>query len=165
MIRPVLSCLRSKRATPDQKEKQKCLRSSIGGAAHNYDRFEFIRHLGSLIPSSEVQVHAGYVRVSIIHRTLTWTTGSLTCVHGLSYACVYTRGWVGTPTASQHNLFDSQNLSFSCAPDGVRTLDHCISSPTLLPVSQPVTPEGELNALEGQEEYGHIRATHGRQNN
>ena len=40
-------------------------------------------------------------RVSVIHRTLTWTTGSLTCVR--SYACVCTRGWC-TPTASQHNI-------------------------------------------------------------
>ena len=26
------------------------------------------------------KVHAGSFRVSVIHRTLTWTTGSLTCV-------------------------------------------------------------------------------------
>ena len=42
-----------------------------------------------------VGMHAGYFCVSIIHQTLTWTTGSLTCVR--SYACMYTRGW-GTPT-------------------------------------------------------------------
>ena len=89
--------------------------------------FSFLHHLGSHIPSSGVQLHAGYFPVSIIHRTLTWTTGSLTCVHGLSYAYntwsfVYTRGF-GTPT-SQHNLFDAEkNISFSCAPDEIRTLD------------------------------------------
>ena len=33
----------------------------------------------------------GYFGVSIVHRTLTWTTGSLTCVRDL-FACVYTRG-------------------------------------------------------------------------
>ena len=33
----------------------------------------------------------GYFGVSIIRRTRTWTTGSLTCVCGL-FACVYTRG-------------------------------------------------------------------------
>ena len=33
----------------------------------------------------------GYLDISIIHRTLTWTTGSLTCVCDL-FACVYTRG-------------------------------------------------------------------------
>ena len=27
------------------------------------------------------QVHAGTFRVSVIHQTLTWTTGSLTCIH------------------------------------------------------------------------------------
>ena len=36
----------------------------------------------------------GMRRPLVGHRTLTWTTGSLTCVH--SYACVYTRGR-GTP--------------------------------------------------------------------
>ena len=30
--------------------------------------------------------------VSIIHQTLTWTAGSLTCVRDHSYACVYTSG-------------------------------------------------------------------------
>ena len=29
--------------------------------------------------------------VSIIHRTLTWTTGSITCVRDYSYACMYCR--------------------------------------------------------------------------
>ena len=80
------------------------------------DHFEFLRHLGSHIPSLGVHVHAGYSCVSIfIHWTLTRTTGSLTCVHGLSYPCVYTRG-LGTPKASQHNLFVSEKTqSFSWA--------------------------------------------------
>ena len=43
---------------------------------------------------------------SVIHRTLTWTTGSVTCVR--SYAYVYTRGW-GTPTTSQHNTLTRKN--------------------------------------------------------
>ena len=60
--------------------------------------------------------HAGPFRVSIIHRSLTWTTGSLTCERDLSYACVYTRG-LGTLTASQHNIFDSGKLTnVYCAP-------------------------------------------------
>ena len=45
-------------------------------------------------------------RVSAIHRTLTCTTGSLTCAR--SYVCVYTRGW-GTSTTSQHNIFTRKN--------------------------------------------------------
>ena len=49
------------------------------------------------------EVHAGSFRVSVIHQTLTWTTGSLSCVSNHSYASVYTRG-LGTPTASQHNI-------------------------------------------------------------
>ena len=55
-------------------------------------------------------VHAGSFRVSVIRRTLTWTTGSLTCVRDHSHACVYTRA-LGTPTTSQHNIFHSGNLS------------------------------------------------------
>ena len=49
-------------------------------------------------------------------------TGSITCVHDHSYACIYTQG-LGTLTSSQHNILDSENLSqvFSCAPDGVQT--------------------------------------------
>ena len=40
------------------------------------------------------KVHAGSFRVSVIHRTQTWPTGSLMSVHDHSYACVYTRrGW------------------------------------------------------------------------
>ena len=44
-----------------------------------------------------------FSRVSVIHRTLTWTTGSLTCVRDHSCACVYTRG-LGTPVTSQYNI-------------------------------------------------------------
>ena len=55
------------------------------------------------------KVHAGSFYVSVIHRTLTWTTGSLTCIHGHSYACVYLRG-LGIPTVSQH-MFYSEKLS------------------------------------------------------
>ena len=47
------------------------------------------------------KVHAGSFRISVIHRTLTGTTGSLTCIN--SYVCVYIRGpgrahwqWVST---------------------------------------------------------------------
>ena len=55
-----------------------------------------------------LQMHAWSFRVSVIYRTLTWATGSLTCVRDHSYACVYIYTWgLGTPTVSQHNIFDS----------------------------------------------------------
>ena len=38
------------------------------------------------------KVHAGSFHVSIIHWILTWTTGSLTCVHDYSHAYMYIRG-------------------------------------------------------------------------
>ena len=73
----------------------------------------------SIYPVSKV--HAGSLRVSVIHLTLTWTTGTLACVRDHSYACVHTRG-LGTHTASQQNIFDSEKLRFfSCATDGIRT--------------------------------------------
>ena len=53
------------------------------------------------------KVHAGCFCASIIHRTLTWTTGSLMCIHYIcdhSYACVYTL------ITSQHNVFDLEKL-------------------------------------------------------
>ena len=58
-----------------------------------------------------LQVHAGSFHLSIIHQTLTmtWTTGSLMCIHDHSYACLYTWG-LGT-LMSQHNIFDSKKRS------------------------------------------------------
>ena len=55
-------------------------------------------------------VHAGSFRVFVIHKTLTWTTGSVTCVRDQSYVCLYTRG-LGTSIASQHNIFYSEKLT------------------------------------------------------
>ena len=75
------------------------------------------------------KVHAGSFSVSIIHRTLTWTTGSWTWVRDHSCACVYARG-LGTPTASQHTIFDSEKLTiFPYAPDGIRTSVLCRGPP------------------------------------
>ena len=55
--------------------------------------------------SYSFSVRAGFFHVSIIHQPLTWTTGSLTCVHDHSCACIY------TPTVSQHNLLDLYRLN------------------------------------------------------
>ena len=74
------------------------------------------------------KLHAGSLHVSIIHHTLTWTTGSLACVCDHSCTCVHTQG-LGTPTASQHN-FDPEKLTILfCAPDGIRTSVLWILSP------------------------------------
>ena len=75
-----------------------------------------------------LQVHVGSFCVSVIHRTLTWTTGHLTCVCGRSYACGYTHGGLGTPTTSQHNILNSEKLSqflFLCSWRGsnLRSMD------------------------------------------
>ena len=78
------------------------LRSSIRGVAY-VTVFNSSATWVATFRLRGVQVHAGYFRVSKIHRTLTWTTGSLTCVCYYSYASIYTRG-LGTPTARQHNI-------------------------------------------------------------
>ena len=65
--------------------------------------------------------------VTVIHQTLTWTTGSLMCVREHSYACVYTWG-LGTSTTSQHNILTWKHSNFSCAPGKVRTCGLWISS-------------------------------------
>ena len=98
----------------------------------------FCIKLLSIYRSVTSKVHAGSCRVSEIHRTLTWTTGSLTCV-GLrdhSYACLHTRG-LGNDTDSesaQHFWLGKKLTHFSYAHDGVgtRVTDGChrVSSPT-----------------------------------
>ena len=57
---------------------------------------------------------AGSFRISVLHPTLTCTTGFN--VRTWSFLCVrvYTRG-LGTPTASQHNIFDQKNKLFLCS--------------------------------------------------
>ena len=42
-----------------------------------------------------LQVHAGSFRVVVIHPTLTWTTGGLTCVRDQSYVCACIHTGVG----------------------------------------------------------------------
>ena len=87
------------------------------------------------------KVHIGLFRVSIIHRTMTWTTGSLTCVRDYSYACVYTRGLIGTSTASRHNIIDSKKLThFACAPDWIRTIRPLDHESDALPIEPPRHP-------------------------
>ena len=58
------------------------------------------------------KAHARCFRVCVIHQTLTWTTGSLTCAHDPSYmgGCTHQQ-W------GQHQHFDWEKLTiFSCAP-------------------------------------------------
>ena len=56
-----------------------------------------------------LQVHAGSVHVSIIHQTLTWTAGSLSCICGHFYACIYTG--VGHTNSESAQHVDPEKLS------------------------------------------------------
>ena len=62
---------------------------------------------------SYIKCMLGLFVISVIRQTL--TTGSLTSIRDRYNECVYTRG-LGTPTTSQHNIFDLEKLSdFSCS--------------------------------------------------
>ena len=52
--------------------------------------------------------------VSVIHQTLTWTTGSMTCVHDHSYACGYIYTGVGHTDNKSAQQFDSEKLTNFC---------------------------------------------------
>ena len=69
-------------------------------------------------------VRAGHVSVAIIHRTLTWTTWSLSCAHMLMHAVV--RGGVRTPKESLHWMLTLGRKSL--AAPGNRT---CVSGVTV----------------------------------
>ena len=67
-----------------------------------------------------LQVYAGSFHVSVIHRTLTWTTGSLTGVRAHSYAMHIHTGVGHTDSKPvQHFWLGKTPTNFSCAPDGI----------------------------------------------
>ena len=55
--------------------------------------------------------------VSIIHQTLTWTTGSLSCVRDHSFACICTRG-LGTLTSQQNLTLKNSRKFLLCSEQG-----------------------------------------------
>ena len=109
------------------------------------DRFLIPPPLGQ--PHSVFGGTSAYWLFPCFHRTLTWTTGYLTCVHGLS-VCVRIHTGVGhTDSESQHNLFDSENLKvFLCSFDRIQTLDLWISSPNAI-TTERANPSHPIAAL------------------
>ena len=97
-----------------------------------------------------LQVHAGSFCVSVIHQTLTRTTGSVMCGHNHSYACVYTQG-LGTLTISRQNIFDLEKLSqiFLVL---LRVFEPPVLDPESddLPIEPPRHPQHLLNQLSGR---------------
>ena len=87
--------------------------------------------------------------VSVIHRTLTWTTGalSLTCVHD-SYVYVILIMCACTHGDLAHW---QRGSTFSCAPDGVQTSGLWISSLMLYQLSHPITPLLCINSCRDRE--------------
>ena len=73
-----------------------------------YMRKGYTSHKSSATQSYKCMLVVFFPRISLIHRTLTWTTWSLTSVSDHSYACVCKRG-LGTPTTSQSNILTRTN--------------------------------------------------------
>ena len=98
------------------------------------------------------KAHTGSFRVSVIHRTLTWTIGSLTSVLDHPYVCVYTRGLgAHRQRVSRTFFFDSEKLSqfflVLQTQTGVRTSGVWISSPTLYQLSHPPSVVGIVSRV------------------
>ena len=85
------------------------------------------------------KVHAGSFLFFIIHQTLTWTTGSLTCVCDHSYSCVGTHEqWVSTVFLTLGEKLPQIFLCSWCR----RTSNFGSLDPTLYQLSHPVTLSG-----------------------
>ena len=87
-------------------------------------------HYSMLIVYLSLMVRAGYVCVAIIHRTLKWTTESLSCAQMLMHAIAH--GGVRTPIESLHWKLTPGRKSL--AAPGNRT---CISCVTVVCFNQP----------------------------
>ena len=86
----------------------------------------------SRYPPSNHKVHAGSFRVSMIHRTLTWTIGSVT----IMFMRAYTHGgW----TAGQHNIVCSEKHTFFLCSRRDSNLGPLDFKSDALPLSHPVT--------------------------
>ena len=110
------------------------------------------------------KVSAGSFRVSVIHRTLTWTTGSFTCVRDHSYACVYIHTGVyvlGTPRASHNNIFDSEksHKCFLCSSLGSNFGSSNLEFDALpiWPPRHPYTNGHQLHMFKNESSYTFVR--------
>ena len=96
------------------------------------------------LPKSYKRLLGLFVRVSEIHLTLTWSTGSLTCVCD-HFTC---RG-LSTTTTSQHNLFGAEKTHkfFLCSRQG-SNLGSLDLEPDALPTEPPCHPCTDLVSVE-----------------
>ena len=90
-------------------------------------------------------MHAGSFRVFVIHRTPTWTTGSLTCVRDHSCACYTHGGWAHRQRVS--TFLTRKNSQFVLVLlTGFEPRSFGSLSPTVYQVSHPVTPYSRSGA-------------------
>ena len=102
--------------------------------------------------ATQPTVHAGCSSVSIIHRTLTWTTGSLTCAQMLMHAIAHEG--VRTPKESLHwkltlgeNSLPHRGIEFAwavCRFDVLPTELHPLGDRTF--DNHGISAEGTLNS-------------------
>ena len=110
-------------------------------------------------------VRAGYVRVAIIHRTLTWTTGSLTCAQMLMHAIAHgvyghrkrvcTESWLWEENPSSHRGIEPSSVAWRADTLTNWTTSHPLNwlnwfpqrlTPRLSVWATPIAEEDELTA-------------------
>ena len=84
-----------------------------------------------------LQVYTGSFCVSVIYQTLTWTTGSWSCLCDHSYVCVHTWGLGNPDSESAHFLLERNHYVFLCSCRDLNS-GHGQWSPTsTLPIELP----------------------------
>ena len=106
--------------------------------------------------TTQPPVHAGCFSVSIIHQTLTWTTGSLACIQIVMHACnctqargVWTHVWVCTESwLWEKNALPHRGIKPTSAGWRSDALTHWATTPpNLWPRTTPLLTLCALEAL------------------
>ena len=119
------------------------MRRKLAQNAHSHGSHAFTHALAStrLQPrgakcqlSYYFSVHAGSFCVSVIHQTLTWNTGSLSCAHGHSCACMHVHTGVGLTNneSAQHFLLGKTHNVLLCSWRDLNVSPLDLESNTLL---------------------------------
>ena len=108
------------------------------------------------IRATQPRVHAGCFSVSIVHRTLTWTTGSLTCAQMKMHAIAH--GCTDTVTESELDVDSEGKISCRTAESNLR---QGRAGPVALPTELHPHPQHQFphkssgqNLLKGRGEEG-----------
>ena len=86
-------------------------------------------HLQHYEDSDTFNAALGYFGVSIIHQTLTWTTGSFTHAYAVCFACVYTRGTLVYSLIRRTFIEPTQNLTLEKSQGGCKAEHTTVTHP------------------------------------